>query len=221
MSGGYPQLNRLLVEAGLPALEDDLTERFARYRDLLLRWNERVNLTAIRDEDAILRRHFVESIACAQLLPPGIATLLDFGSGAGFPGLPIALCRPEIRVTLAESQSRKAAFLREAVRILGVSADVRASRAESLERRFDCVVLRAVDRMQDATAAASNLITRGGYLALMTTERERAKLERVAEGGIAWQPPVSLPGSNGQIVLLGQANPERLTRSSFHVEQRF
>ena len=94
------RLNALLAEAGLAPLDAVLAGRFEDYLSLLLRWNARVNLTAIRDEEGILRRHFVESIACARALPAGIATLLDFGSGAGFPGIPIALCRPEIAVTL-------------------------------------------------------------------------------------------------------------------------
>ena len=115
------RLNALLAEAGLAPLDPAQTERFEAYLSLILRWNARVNLTAIRDEDGILRRHFVESIACARALPAGIATLLDFGSGAGFPGIPIALCRPEIAVTLAESQGKKAAFLREALRQLGLA----------------------------------------------------------------------------------------------------
>ena len=90
---------------------------------------------------AFLSRHFVESIACARALPEGISTLLDFGSGGGFPGIPIALCRPEIAVTLAESQGKKAAFLQEAVRVLGSQAKVHAGRAELLTTQFDCVTL--------------------------------------------------------------------------------
>ena len=74
-------------------------------------------------------------------------TLLDFGSGGGFPGIPIALCRPEIAVTLAESQGKKAAFLQEAVRVLGLSARSTLSGPKLLTVGFDCVTLRAVDRM--------------------------------------------------------------------------
>lgn len=203
MSDGYPQLNRLLLEAGVPALDDELAGRFVQYKDLLLRWNERINLTAIRDEEGILRRHFVESIVCARLLPAGIATLLDFGSGAGFPGLPIALCRPEVQVTLAESQNRKAAFLKEAVRVLRVSAAVYAGRAETMKQCFDCVVLRAVDRMLEATSAAVNLVRREGWLVIMATESDRESLERAA-AGIVWESPASLSIESERVVLIGR-----------------
>ena len=118
-----------------------------------------------------LSRHFIESIAVARNLPLGIGTLLDFGSGAGLPGIPIALCRPEIVVTLAESQSKKAAFLQEVVRVLGLEAKVHAQRAEVLRTVFDCVTMRAVDKMPKAVAAAVPLVAPAGWLALMTTDR--------------------------------------------------
>src|ERR1700678_4242622 len=155
------RLNELLASAGLKTLDRNTAAKFADYSDLLLRWNARTNLTAIRDEEGILSRHFVESIACARALPDGIATLLDFGSGAGFPGIPIALCRPEIAVTLAESQGKKAAFLQEVVRILEISAKVHAERAETLSAKFDCVTLRAVDRMPKAIQVATELLGPG------------------------------------------------------------
>ena len=126
------RLNEILAEFGQKPIHLLHSKRFEEYLFLLLRWNARVNLTAIRDEEGILRRHFVESIVCARALPAGITSLLDFGSGAGFPGIPIALCCPEIAVTLAESQGKKAAFLSEAVRVLGISAKVHSGRAEVL-----------------------------------------------------------------------------------------
>lgn len=198
------RLNTLLEEAGLTGLDVDLAGRFAEYLALLVRWNGRVNLTAIRDEEGILSRHFVESIACARALPAGISTLLDFGSGAGFPGIPIALCRPEIAVTLAESQGKKAAFLQEAVRVLGLSAKVHGQRAEQLPTRFDCVTLRAVDRMQEAVAGASRLVAPGGWLAPMTTTSELAGVKAAAGEGFSWGTPVELPGSDDRIVALGE-----------------
>jgi len=127
------------------------------YLDLLLKWNARTNLTAIRQPEEIVRRHFGESLFTARHLGDP-DTLLDLGSGAGFPGLPIALLRPEIHVALAESQSKKATFLREAVRTLGVpNVEVWATRAESLppDRRFHTVTLRAVDDMAAAIATAA------------------------------------------------------------------
>ncbi len=141
-------LDSLLAAAGLEPLTPEVRSKFDHYLALILRWNARMNLTAVRDPQEILSRHFLESIACARKLPEGIGSLLDFGSGAGFPGIPIALCRPEILVTLAESQSKKAAFLREAVRTLGLNSEVFGGRAEELTAQFDCATLRAVDRME-------------------------------------------------------------------------
>jgi 16S rRNA (guanine527-N7)-methyltransferase len=198
------RLNDLLAAAGLDSLDAGTAGRFADFCALLLRWNARMNLTAIRDEEGILSRHFVESIACARALPGGIATLLDFGSGAGFPGIPIALCRPEIAVTLAESQGKKAAFLHEAVRTLRISATVYSGRAESLALQFDCVTLRAVDRMPQAVQAASELVECGGWLALMTTEGELAHVQSLSCGELSWLSPMPLPGSDRRVLAFGK-----------------
>jgi 16S rRNA (guanine527-N7)-methyltransferase len=171
------QLNGLLGEAGEPPADAKLIGLLELYLALLVRWNARMNLTAVRDQAGILSRHFVESIICARQLPAGVETLLDFGSGAGFPGIPIALCHPEIAVTLAESQGKKAAFLQEAVRTLQISTTVHSARAELLQKRFDCVTLRAVDKMPEAVQSASHLVDPGGWLALMTTEVEWNQLK--------------------------------------------
>ena len=139
------RLKALLLEAGKPLLSSQQLDCFSAYLSLIIRWNARMNLTSIRTEDGILARHFVESIACARAIPDGVRTLLDYGSGAGFPGIPIAICRPEITVTLAESQGKKAAFLQEVVRSLQLSASVHHGRADAVRAEFDCVTLRAVD----------------------------------------------------------------------------
>jgi 16S rRNA (guanine527-N7)-methyltransferase len=198
------RLNALLADAGLAPLEGVLARRFEDYLSLLLRWNARVNLTAIRDEEGILRRHFVESIACARFLPAGIATLLDFGSGAGFPGIPIALFRAEIAVTLAESQGKKAAFLSEAVRVLGVAATVHPGRAEMISNIYDCITLRAVDKMEQAVQTAGQKVRPGGWLALMTTGKELETLKAAAGAEFAWTPRVLLPGGEEQLLALGE-----------------
>lgn len=197
------RLNQLLLEASQPALPRELAAQFGAYCTLLLRWNARTNLTAIRDEDGILRRHFVESIACARALPAGITTLLDFGSGAGFPGLPIALCRREFAVTLAESQNKKAAFLQEVTRCLEVRARVHAGRAEMLGETFDCVILRAVDRMSAAVRSAAELLGASGRLAVLTTLAASEELRSAAGPNIAWSVPTSLSPGTDRILLLG------------------
>lgn len=198
------RLNDHLIAAGLDSLDAETAGRFADFCALLLRWSAHVNLTAIRDQEGILSRHFVESIACARALPAGIATLLDFGSGAGFPGVPIALCRPGVAVTLAESQGKKAAFLREAVRILGLSTTVHSGRAELLAQEFDCVTLRAVDQMPEAIQMASKLVAPGGWLSIMTTEDELGPIQAVNHEGWSWLNPVRLPGSDKRVLALGQ-----------------
>jgi 16S rRNA (guanine527-N7)-methyltransferase len=198
------RLNESLATSGLKELNAAEGESFATYLELLLRWNARMNLTAIRDEAGILSRHFVESIACAQALPTGIATLLDFGSGAGFPGIPIALCRPEMVVTLAESQGKKAAFLREAVRVLGLSSAIHAGRAETLPLRFDCVTLRAVDRMEEAVELGGRMVRPGGWLAPMTSSIEFERVKVAAGSGFSWSEPIALPGSEKTFLALAR-----------------
>ena len=199
------RLDELVRSAGLPELDPERAGQFHTYLELLMRWNERMNLTAIRDKEGILTRHFVECIACARVVPEDIGTLLDFGSGAGFPGIPIALCRPEIFVTLAESQSKKAAFLHEALRTLALGAKVFSGRAEQIGSTFDCVTLRAVDRMDNAVRAASSLVSPRGWLALMIARRDVEVLQGGVGNVFKWAAPVSLPGSGDGVVLLGRA----------------
>jgi 16S rRNA (guanine527-N7)-methyltransferase len=162
-------------------IPETLYPSLSTYLDLLLKWNARTNLTAIRDPEQIIQRHFGESLftglqiarhlSIPQQLPLSSA-LLDLGSGAGFPGLPIQLLLPGLRVTLAESQNKKSTFLREVIRTLNISTEVWAARAETLPatRLFDIITLRAVDNMPQALAAAKPLLAPNGLLAILTTE---------------------------------------------------
>ena len=198
------ELNELLIQAGLEQAGADLAKGMEAYLELLIRWNARTNLTAVRDRSGILSRHFIECMACARILPPDIGTLLDFGSGAGLPGIPIALCRPEIVVTLAESQGKKAAFLREAVRTIGFVASVHSGRAELISARFDCVILRAVDKMPQAIKAATGLVAPHGWLALMTTDSDLDHLKAGIGVGLSPFDVYPLAGSEQRILALAR-----------------
>jgi 16S rRNA (guanine527-N7)-methyltransferase len=178
-------------------------EQFEMYLALLLKWNARMNLTAARQPEEIVRRHFAESIFAAQQIPKRTKTLLDFGSGAGFPGIPMAICRPEIGVTLAESQGKKAAFLLEAVRTLGLKAEVWAGRVETMEagRVFDAVTLRAVDKMAMASRTAVERLAPRGWIAVFATRKTEPALEKLA--GVRWQIPLTIPGTVQGILKTG------------------
>ena len=201
-----PRVGRRLTIADLAAqfhLSAEQARRFDAYLELLVRWNARMNLTAVREPEEIVQRHFAECIFAAQQIPGNVKTVLDFGSGAGLPGIPIAICRPEIGVTLAESQGKKAAFLREAIRTLGLQTEVWDRRVEQMppERIFDAITLRAVDKMAEACRAAVERLAPGGCLVAFATHATEPELRRI--GGIAWQEGLPIPGSEQGQLLTG------------------
>lgn len=118
-------------------------DQLEQHHELLQRWNVRMNLTRIQRLEDAVRLHYCESLFFGTLLPPGPLRIVDVGSGAGFPGIPLAILRGESQVVLIESHQRKAVFLREAARDLP-NVRVIASRAEDVDERFDWIVSRAV-----------------------------------------------------------------------------
>lgn len=197
-----------LLEPYLPQAAEwsDLYPQLALYLDLLLKWNARTNLTAIRDPEEIVRRHFGESLFLGNRVITGQTnSLLDFGSGAGFPGIPIQLLHPTLHVTLAESQGKKSAFLREVTRALKLPTEIWPHRVESMppSRRFDTVTLRAVDNMDAALAEAARRSTH--QLLILTTlpppRRGQPQPEppQPLEGFTATY--TSLPGTNSGVLL--------------------
>jgi 16S rRNA (guanine527-N7)-methyltransferase len=186
----------------------------ARYLQLLNHWNQKMNLTGVRDPDALVRLHLAECLRAAQTVSPEVETVLDFGSGAGFPGIPIQIARPELRVTLAESQKKKASFLRTAVRELCLSgASIYAGRVQKMPESgvFDLVTLRAVDKMGEAMQAALPRIRapHGQCLVLTSLSEVPAIIaaSSLAERALAvrmdWLPPEPIPGTSQRIILLG------------------
>ena len=208
---------------------EGLTNKEARdlltYLDLLWRWNAKVNLTAVRDANSIVVRHFAESLFAADHLfrsRTASGSLIDVGSGAGFPGLPIKIRRPDLSVVLVESQSRKATFLKEVVRALSLDGvEVYGGRAENLNRLADVVTLRAVDRMELVLPAAASLVKAGagqeqasgetgseqtdagGHLGLLIGRAQATRI-RQALPGFAWQDEIPLPLSTSSELLIGK-----------------
>jgi len=204
------RIRHLLSPYLIDSIDDSSVNQLGSYLDLLVKWNAKTNLTAIREPEEMVRQHFGESLfAGQQLTQRGLtssATLLDFGSGAGFPGLPIQILLPSLQVTLAESQSKKASFLREAVRTLYLQTTVYAGRVEDMpkDQCFDCVTLRAVDNMQMALTGAVPRIAPGGTLAILTTESQRAAVAAL-NPIIVWVDSTPIPTTDQRILLLGKS----------------
>jgi 16S rRNA (guanine527-N7)-methyltransferase len=177
------------------------------YLDLLLRWNARVNLTAVRDPERIVTRHFGESLFAAQVLaknPETATSLADVGSGAGFPGIPIKLWMPQLRLTLIESQNKKATFLREVLRTLNLpNAEVFCGHAEQWKQAADIVTLRAVERFESALPMAASLVAAHGRLCLLIGS-DQFHTARHLLPEWSWAEQIPLPGSNARVIALGQ-----------------
>jgi 16S rRNA (guanine527-N7)-methyltransferase len=185
-------------------LDGNQLEQTLAYINLLVQWNARVNLTSVRREENIVTRHFGESFFAAEKLlnSEKTRTAIDLGSGAGFPGLPLAMLAPEVQVTLIESQGKKAAFLNEVIRALNLkNVTVFKDRGEEYAGKADLVTMRAVEKFGKAAELASHLLTPGGRLALMIGESQLSGAQALK--GLSWQPPIPVPGGESRILLVG------------------
>ena len=195
------------------------------YIDLLMHWNARINLTAVREPEEIVTRHFGESIfaarhmfprakAGAAPMKPGSWSLaptphvIDVGSGAGFPGLPIKIWAPQVYLTLIESNQKKATFLREVVRSLRLSdVEVFTGRANIFPgSKGDVVTFRAVERFEVVLPVAAGLVGAAGCLAMMVGD---AQLGGICElvPGLHWAKPTRLPLSSNRVLIIGSKEP--------------
>src|SRR5579885_2030255 len=218
--------------ADTQSLPESLLGDISIYIDLLLRWNARMNLTAVRDPEVIVTRHFGESLFTASHLfdqaaerrhsaaqgasraeePPADpaakqhtnTTLADIGSGAGFPGVPIKLWAPQVHVTLIESNNKKATFLRELVRTLTLTdIDIQNTRAESLPTAsFDVVTLRAVERFESILPVAAGLVAGSGRLGLLIGSRQALPAQSLLPG-FEFHSAIDVPLSDSRCLLIG------------------
>ena len=185
----------LLTEtlAGIVRLTPDQVSTLESHYQLLVRWNRVLNLTSVRSLEETVERHYCESLFLGVRLPPGRLRIADIGSGAGFPGMPVAVLRPDCSVTLVEAHARKAVFLRESSRTLR-NVRVLSQRAEAVEETFDLAVSRAVSY--------------GDLRVILKKISRRADLLTGGEAppdelGFDWQEPIPLPWGRQRFLRLG------------------
>jgi 16S rRNA (guanine527-N7)-methyltransferase len=203
--------------AGLTALGLDtaLADPLASYLALMLRWNAAYNLTAIRDPREMVTKHLLDSLAMAPAVT-GLATLADLGTGAGLPGIPLAVATPGLRVTLVESNGKKARFMREALRVLGLgNAEVAESRIEALDRpgQFAAITARALATLPQILALGGHLIAPDGVLLAMKGARPDDEIAALPPGWTLREiQPLTVPGLNAErhLVTVGRADGTRL-----------
>lgn len=176
-----------LITQGAKAFDMHLgqkeADQFAFHALELLKWNCKMNLTAITDPLDVAVKHFLDSVAPASLIPSG-ASLLDIGSGGGFPGIPLKITRPSVSVTLIDSSRKKVSFQKHIIRSLGLQ-DIEAMhiRAEDLARdpgyanAFDVIVCRALSALDSFVRMASPLLAKGGVMIALKGRLSRAEIE--------------------------------------------
>lgn len=180
--------------------EVQIVQLYTHY-ELLIRWNQRMNLTTVKPGPEMVIRHYCESLFFAANVPAGVRgiSVLDLGSGAGFPGIPMAILKPDWRVTLVESSQRKAVFLRESSRHLP-NVSVLAERIESIALQGEWAVARAVDP-EEVLLHVPRLAQNVG---LMLGEDDFSLIRR--DSRIAWAEPLRLPWGDRKICVYGRCS---------------
>jgi 16S rRNA (guanine527-N7)-methyltransferase len=189
-------------------LDDRVLAQTEQYLDLILKWNSRINLMATRSPEEIVTRHFGESFFTAAHLVGHQhgPSVIDLGSGAGFPGLPLAMIASEAQVILIESNAKKAVFLSEVIRTLNLeNVTVFNGRGEDYRGQADLVTMRAVEKFDASMPLASTLVEPRGRLALMIgkSQVQRAK-ELCPDLSLSWADPIGIPGGHSRVLLVGR-----------------
>jgi 16S rRNA (guanine527-N7)-methyltransferase len=202
------KISRALAPYGV-SVSGDVIENIGTYISTLLQWNERISLTTVVDPAEIVRFHFGESLFACSVLPIADGRLADVGSGAGFPGLPLALADHRLKVTLIESNAKKATFLSEVVRRLKLTnVEIARIRMEDMPGTlvsFDFVTARALGQFDDLLSWSRKFLARGGKLILWLGESDVTKLSSLSDW--EWQAPVQIPDSLRRFLLVGSPKP--------------
>ena len=209
-----PELERGLSELGL---ETALADPLLAYSAVLQRWNQTYNLTAIRDPREMLVKHLLDSLAMHAHLA-GIDTLADLGTGAGLPGIPLAIVLPRLQVTLVESNGKKARFLREAMRQLQLdNVKVAESRIEAFDApgRFDAITARALATLPLILELGGHLLTPAGRLLAMKGVLPADEIAALPAGWrVLATHPLQVPGLGAErhLVEVGRCPDGGMTR---------
>ena len=189
----YTRLAAGLAELGL-APSAAACERLLDYLDLLARWNATFNLTSVRDPDEMVTRHLLDSLAVAKLVRG--MSLADLGTGAGLPGIPLAILAPEREHALIDSNGKKTRFLREAVRTLELrNVRVQQTRAEAARGQYDCITARAFASLGDMLRLGGHLLAPDGiWLALKGLLKKEEILDLPPGFSVDQIQPLSVPG---------------------------
>lgn len=197
-------IRRALEEFKVPAYDDQVLQ-IQQYIRMLLAWNEKINLTAIRDPLEILYRHFCESMYAGISVPIEAGRLADVGSGAGFPGLPLKILRPGLRVFLIESNLKKATFLAEVTRELGLrDAQVLVRRYEELGEEIaplDFVCSRALGEFPGFLKWAHSEQLAAKQVILWIGARDLPEIKKI--DAWEWREPIAVPNSLQRLLLVG------------------
>jgi len=197
-------IRRALLEFKIPSFDDQVLQ-IQQYIRILLVWNEKMNLTAIRDPLEILYRHFCESMFAAEAIPLKNGRLADIGSGGGFPGLPLKIMRPGLQVFLVESNIKKVTFLAEVIRELGLNgAQVLARRYEELGEEvapLDYVCTRALGEFPAFLEWATSEQIAAKQVILWIGGRDLEEIQKIRSWD--WSEPIELPHSLRRLLLVG------------------
>ena len=207
-------IRRALTEFSLPAYDDQLLQ-IQQYMKILLTWNEKVNLTAIRDPLEILHRHFCESMYAAEALPLEKGRLADVGSGGGFPGLALKIIRPGLQVFLVESNIKKVTFLAEVIRELGLKgAQVLARRYEELGEEIaplEYICSRALGEFPGFLEWARSEQIAAKQVILWIGARDLDEIQKISTWD--WQEPIPVPHSLRRLLLVGNKKSSSVSTS--------
>jgi 16S rRNA (guanine527-N7)-methyltransferase len=204
------QLDRGLEDLGLD-LGSAQREALIGYLGLLVRWNRAYNLSAVRDPDMMVRRHLLDSLSILPWVDRG--PVLDVGTGAGLPGIPLAIARPALNFSLLDSNSKKTRFVQQVVGELGLAnVEVIRSRVENLDRpqHYALIVARAFASLGDLFAATAALLAPGGSCLAMKGVQPQDELGELPAGLETQTVPLCVPGEAGRrhLVIIRQRSSD-------------